>query len=278
MVPVLQTILASGIFELHSPCMGTVDRLATLIIINTYESRKQGGLPYFSKLIPPPTFVLPTFICSHNTVKRLKMIDEKPGLRPHSEQVATDQKLCGSSPSRVKGETYPTKGPQPGGFDLNNSSAVAYTEPVNPFLASDRPSFNPESEDFSPTILFESLAEVRRFESGRYPAKSFGVAYRNLSVHGYRTSTDYQHTFGNFPVTLFNKTFGWGRKRITILNSFDGLVEQGKMLLVLGRPGSGCSTLLKTIAGEMHSLHIGDKSEITYNGIVHGNGKEHIDW
>jgi ABC-type multidrug transport system ATPase subunit len=30
----------------------------------------------------------------------------------------------------------------------------------------------------------------------------------------------------------------------------DGVVKEGEMLLVLGKPGSGATTLLKTIAGE----------------------------
>lgn len=110
--------------------------------------------------------------------------------------------------------------------------------------------------------MFDTLGEFRR----RYAPKAFGVAFQNLSVYGYKTSTDYQHTFGNYPATLLIKAFGHAKEQVNILNSFDGLVRQGEMLLVLGRPGSGCSTLLKTIAGEMHSLHIGDKSEISYNG------------
>ena len=39
------------------------------------------------------------------------------------------------------------------------------------------------------------------------------------------------------------------------------------MLVVLGRPGSGCSTLLKTISGETHGFYIDQKSEINYQGI-----------
>ena len=39
------------------------------------------------------------------------------------------------------------------------------------------------------------------------------------------------------------------------------------MLVVLGRPGSGCSTLLKTISGETHGFYIDEKSEINYQGI-----------
>jgi ABC-type multidrug transport system ATPase subunit len=36
----------------------------------------------------------------------------------------------------------------------------------------------------------------------------------------------------------------------TILYSMDGCVKEGEMLLVLGKPGSGATTMLKTIAGE----------------------------
>ena len=39
------------------------------------------------------------------------------------------------------------------------------------------------------------------------------------------------------------------------------------MLVVLGRPGAGCSTLLKTISGETHGFFIDDQSEINYQGI-----------
>lgn len=39
------------------------------------------------------------------------------------------------------------------------------------------------------------------------------------------------------------------------------------MLVVLGRPGSGCTTLLKTISGETHGFFIDEKSEINYQGI-----------
>jgi ABC-type hemin transport system ATPase subunit len=38
------------------------------------------------------------------------------------------------------------------------------------------------------------------------------------------------------------------------------------MLVVLGRPGSGCTTFLKTIAGEMHGLNITEDSHINYQG------------
>lgn len=60
--------------------------------------------------------------------------------------------------------------------------------------------------------------------------------------------------------------FGKGPEK-TILNSFDGILKSGEMLIVLGRPGSGCSTLLKTITGELHGLNMHKDAVIHYNGM-----------
>lgn len=54
----------------------------------------------------------------------------------------------------------------------------------------------------------------------------------------------------------------------TILSGFEGVVKSGELLLVLGRPGSGCSTFLRTMAGEVHGLSIDKKSLVHYNGIT----------
>jgi ABC-type multidrug transport system ATPase subunit len=51
-----------------------------------------------------------------------------------------------------------------------------------------------------------------------------------------------------------------------ILNNFNGVVKTGEMLVVLGRPGSGCSTLLKTLTGELHGLDVKKDSVTHYNG------------
>jgi ABC-type hemin transport system ATPase subunit len=64
----------------------------------------------------------------------------------------------------------------------------------------------------------------------------------------------------------FGEFFGKGVEK-TILNSFDGVVKSGEMLVVLGRPGSGCSTLLKTLMGEHAGLDVKKQSVIHYNGM-----------
>jgi ABC-type multidrug transport system ATPase subunit len=52
-----------------------------------------------------------------------------------------------------------------------------------------------------------------------------------------------------------------------ILKDFNGLVKKGELLLVLGRPGSGCSTMLKTLSGELHGLELDKESSVHYNGM-----------
>jgi ABC-type multidrug transport system ATPase subunit len=56
------------------------------------------------------------------------------------------------------------------------------------------------------------------------------------------------------------------KSKTRILKDFNGLVRKGEMLLVLGRPGSGCSTLLKTLIADTHGLSIDDASVLKYQG------------
>lgn len=57
--------------------------------------------------------------------------------------------------------------------------------------------------------------------------------------------------FFNVPQTIMH-LMGWGRKgkEISILRDFKGVAKPGEMVLVLGKPGSGCTTFLKTISNQ----------------------------
>ncbi|KAL7914249.1 ABC-2 type transporter domain-containing protein [Trichoderma velutinum] len=100
--------------------------------------------------------------------------------------------------------------------------------------------------------------------------RQIGVSFRNLDVFGSGSAIQLQNTVGSVltaPLRL-GEFFSFGKKEPKhILHSFNGLVKSGELLVVLGRPGSGCSTLLKSICGELHGLNIGEKSHISYNGI-----------
>ena len=140
----------------------------------------------------------------------------------------------------------------------------------NPFISSEDPALDPHSGAFSPETWTRTLVGLQSRDPERYPERIAGVAYRNLHVHGFGSLTDYQKTFGNYPLSLaslFNKVTGKGKRKIQILRDFEGLVRSGEMLVVLGRPGSGCSTLLKTIAGETHGFFIDEGTHVNYQGI-----------
>lgn len=95
-----------------------------------------------------------------------------------------------------------------------------------------------------------------------------GVVWKNLKVCGSGSAINLQKNVGSTLLAplRFRETFGKGPEK-TILNEFDGVLKSGEMLVVLGRPGSGCSTLLKTLMGELHGLDMKSQSEIHYNGM-----------
>jgi ATP-binding cassette, subfamily G (WHITE), member 2, PDR len=103
------------------------------------------------------------------------------------------------------------------------------------------------------------------------PSKVVGVAFKDLHVFGHGSPTDFRSTVGNSILkipSLVGRAFGARQHRIDILHSVEGLVRPGEMLCVLGPPGSGCSTLLKTVAGDTYGLNVSEQSLINYEGIT----------
>ncbi|KAF1982045.1 hypothetical protein K402DRAFT_341217 [Aulographum hederae CBS 113979] len=144
-------------------------------------------------------------------------------------------------------------------------------EPMSPFFGSQNPLLDPNSAKFSVKAWLQAVIGITSRDPERYPKGVAGVAYRNLSAHGVGEATDYQKTFGNYPLELFafakRLIRKEGKTRIQILRDFDGLVKSGEMLVVLGRPGSGCSTFLKTVSGETDGFQVGKDSYLNYQGI-----------
>lgn len=98
--------------------------------------------------------------------------------------------------------------------------------------------------------------------------KKLSVVYKDLDVYGSGSALQLQKTVGDIPMAPFRAGEFFGRsERKQILHKFDGIIKAGELCVVLGRPGSGCSTLLKALTGELHGLDI-DDSTIHYNGIM----------
>lgn len=109
-------------------------------------------------------------------------------------------------------------------------------------------------------------------------AKKVGVMYKNLTVKGVGSAATFVKTLpdailGTFGPDLYRLIsrfipalrFKNGELR-TLINDFTGVVRDGEMMLVLGRPGSGCSTFLKAVCNnrEAYAEVTGD---VSYGGI-----------
>ncbi|KAI1076849.1 ABC-2 type transporter-domain-containing protein [Whalleya microplaca] len=148
-------------------------------------------------------------------------------------------------------------------------SQAAYTG-ENPYLDSEPDSLvNPNSPKFSARAWAKAI--VRMAEGEGHDFRTAGVCFQNVNVHGFGAGTDYQKDVGNVwleAAGLVRKFMGHGQQKIDILRNFDGLVRKGEMLVVLGPPGSGCTTFLKAIAGETAGIYIDDKSYFNYQGLT----------
>ncbi|ODQ78977.1 hypothetical protein BABINDRAFT_38339 [Babjeviella inositovora NRRL Y-12698] len=99
--------------------------------------------------------------------------------------------------------------------------------------------------------------------------RSSGVTIEGLSTLGVDGSATFALTLGdciNFPRTLGELYKTSRLPHIPIIRNINGMAREGEMVLVLGRPGAGCSTLLKTIAGETDNYQ-GTSGDISYNGL-----------
>lgn len=132
---------------------------------------------------------------------------------------------------------------------------------------------NPESTAVGKSLAtFEKWLEATHRRLDGFGAVGLGLSYSDLNVFGNDREKDFQRTVANYPFTYLNHiTARLGRKtppRAHILRNCDGLIRSGQMLLVLGRPGSGCSTLLRTLASKTHGLHVQNQSNINYQGTM----------
>ncbi|KAL6229268.1 hypothetical protein BDW75DRAFT_249912 [Aspergillus navahoensis] len=152
-----------------------------------------------------------------------------------------------------------------------HSTHFSSANAVNPFFEENKETtWHPGSPNFRTKDWIRSLIAAQSQDPERFLQRSAGVAFKSLSVHGFGSPTDYQKDVFNSLLSisgLIRNLVGSGKQKVQILDNFNGLVKSGEMLVVLGRPGSGCSTFLKTISGEMNGIYVDDHSYLNYQGI-----------
>lgn len=134
--------------------------------------------------------------------------------------------------------------------------------------------FPPKDKELDPTSPSFSLEKwmrhfIQEMQAGGLEKTPVGFTFQNLNVSGSGQALQLQQTLSDVFLTPFRlkEKFGGKKAHRKILHNFDAIVNPGELLVVLGRPGSGCSTFLKSVCGELHGLDIEDPSSIRYGGI-----------
>ncbi|KAL8826772.1 MAG: hypothetical protein Q9191_003588 [Dirinaria sp. TL-2023a] len=158
------------------------------------------------------------------------------------------------------------------------STTRSFSETDTDLEAGDAEGMAEKEEEFELGPFIKEGHFEKRTETGD-SAKKVGVTFKNLTVKGVVSTANYVRTLPNAVLGTFGPDlyrilcsfipalrFGAHPPLRTLTNDFTGLVRDGEMMLVLGRPGSGCTTFLKAIANQR-----GDfaqvTGEVTYGGI-----------
>jgi len=142
---------------------------------------------------------------------------------------------------------------------------------ANPLEAGPESKLNPASANFSAKAWAKAMLNLQQKDPENNLVRTAGVAFRNLNVYGFGVDTDYQTTVSSAALKAFGflkQKISGKKRRIDILHNFEGIVHPGEMLVVLGPPGSGCTTFLKTISGETHGFWVDKGSYLNYQGML----------
>ncbi|KAL8690937.1 MAG: hypothetical protein Q9218_003730 [Villophora microphyllina] len=142
-----------------------------------------------------------------------------------------------------------------------------------------------KAEDWALFPDVKNYAE--RGEKDHMKSKKLGVTWKNLTVKGVGSDAAYnENVLSQFNIPQNIKEARQGSPMNTIIEDAHGCVKPGEMLLVLGRPGSGCTTLLKMLAnrrngyaevkGDVHFGSITAKEAEKYRGQIVMNTEEEL--
>ncbi|GAA5923733.1 uncharacterized protein JCM15063_003745 [Sporobolomyces koalae] len=132
-----------------------------------------------------------------------------------------------------------------------------------------------EDDDDFDLLSYLQGQQTKADEAGMH-RKVVGVSWTGLTVVGAGGMKIFIRTFPDavkeailWPVIKFWKITGTGPFKASprnLLENFDGCLKPGELCLVLGRPGSGCTTFLKTIANQRGG-YLAVNGDVSYGGI-----------
>ncbi|RCK63099.1 hypothetical protein Cantr_09762 [Candida viswanathii] len=106
---------------------------------------------------------------------------------------------------------------------------------------------NPDSDDFNAKFWVKNLRKLYDSDPEYYKPSKLGI-FISEAVNYFKKDNDSRY--------------------FDILKPMDGIMKPGELTVVLGRPGAGCSTLLKTLAAQPYGFHVATESKISYDGLT----------
>lgn len=166
----------------------------------------------------------------------------------------------------------------PGGpenhFLSRTTSNVSEIPGSSPFSGNLDERLDPNSNAFDSALWIKNLQKLAYSDTDYYKPSSLCLVYKDLRTYGEDSGAEYQSNFGNSlykaasQVVLLLRRNDKTSSQVDILKPMDGIVRSGKVTVVLGRPGAGCTTFLKTVAAQTHGFHVDQKSVISYDGLT----------
>lgn len=216
----------------------------------------------------------------HGAIAAAAIDSSEPAVEDHSEQEEDVDEVGGFAPIR-------TNRPQRPGTTQRASSRMAEDDIFRAlsrrmtnqsgrqgsYMTEDELSGVEEEKAEIERLMSRMFGKTRQAHSEDEKTRHVGLVFKNLTVKGMGLGAALQPTLSGPFLALPRLLKGLlggkkaGRKPPvrTILNDFTGCVRPGEMLLVLGRPGSGCSTFLKVLANQRYGFTSID-GDVTYGG------------
>ncbi|KAG0640807.1 ABC drug exporter AtrF [Tuber brumale] len=265
-----------------SPIRGDSHTTATAPTSNTGTSSTPGTA---QETLPPQPLSPISHESSDETIANDNILETPPHrANDFSSSSPSDHKLK-QTPTTTSISSNPlvtTESIRPVLASRQNTNLARTTSQLNEdeimrILSRRKTNFSSVGEDHDPETNAEIEALLSSiFGNSRQQEKTqhLGVVFKDVVVKGQGLGAALQPTNGDFflgPLRAIRGLFpgrrvgGGGHEIRTLIHEFSGCVRPGEMCLVLGRPGSGCSTFLKVI-GNQRDGFVEVNGDVTYGG------------
>jgi ABC-type glutathione transport system ATPase component len=180
-----------------------------------------------------------------------------------------------------------TEGERPGSKSSSSSSSHSQPNSVSSGHEHDKRELKKQQTrsgwDKKPRLV----QNRKRDEESGIPPQELGVTWKDLTVKAVSSEAAIQeNALSQFNIPRKIRESRHKAPMRTILDNSHGCVKPGEMLLVLGRPGSGCTTLLSVLAnrragyasvdGQVHYGSMDAKEAKHYRGQIIMNTEEEL--